>query len=379
MEPIAECRRTLENRLTSDALRLSAQAQTLSLVALFALFLNAAATVAALLLFYRRRVVNPLAVLNLNLRDLVARKPGARIRYQDEASEIGEVARSIETYRLTVDEAERQRWVKTSVAEIAEALQGTEQPDEFGRRFLAKLVPMVGGGCGAFHLFYESDERFHFLAGYGLDPRSRQTEFSLGEGVVGEAARERKVIVLSDLPPDYMRIGSGLGDAPPRVLAALPITSDDRVLAVVEIASFTTLADQRRTLLEEAAGMAGLKLEVLQRNVRTRELSAFQQALIETIPYPMFVKDAKARFTGCNKAYERELGTTSVFLQGKTVLELDYLPEDDRRKFHEEDMAVIREASRRTYELPIRYAMVRHTSPFTPLTDSNSQTGAPAD
>jgi PAS domain S-box-containing protein len=92
---------------------------------------------------------------------------------------------------------------------------------------------------------------------------------------------------------------------------------------------------------------------------RTAELAyrlALQQSLFETIPYPMFVKDAEARFTACNKAYEREFGTTSGFLKGKTVLDLDYLPEADRKKFHEEDTAVIREATRRSYELPIQYS-----------------------
>ncbi len=92
---------------------------------------------------------------------------------------------------------------------------------------------------------------------------------------------------------------------------------------------------------------------------RTAELAyrlAFQKALIETIPYPMFVKDAAGRFLGCNKAYEREFNTTADSLKGKTVLELDFLPEADRRKFNEEDLTVIREASRRSYELPIQYA-----------------------
>jgi GAF domain-containing protein len=83
---------------------------------------------------------------------------------------------------------------------------------------------------------------------------------------------ERKVIVLSDLPAEYIRISSGLGEAPPRFLAAVPITMQNRVLAVVEIASFTALTDQQRALLDEAAGMVALKLEVLQRNLRTREL-----------------------------------------------------------------------------------------------------------
>ncbi len=112
-----------------------------------------------------------------------------------------------------------------------------------------------------------------------------------------------------------------------------------------------------------ARGGAGTQTAVSIRDVTERKREeeeranrlALQRALLDTIPYPMFFKDAAARFVGCNRAYEREFGTTSEFLSGKTVLDLDYLPEDVRKKFHEEDMAVIREADRRSYELPIKY------------------------
>ncbi len=272
MDPIAECRRELEQRLTDHATQLSRQAAILANVALSAFALNAIAMLAALVLFYRRRVVNPLACLNLSLRDLVVRKPGARIGYQADSSEIGEVARSMETYRVTVDEAEHQRWVKSSVAEISDALQGAEQPGEFGRHLLSKLVPLLGGGCGVFHLAREADGRFYFAAGYGIERCPEDLGFAPGEGVGGQAVFERKMVVLSEIPRDYIRIGSSLGGAAPRMLAAVPIMAREHALAVLEIASFSPLTGQQRALLDETAGMVALKLEVLQRNLRTREL-----------------------------------------------------------------------------------------------------------
>ncbi len=104
MTPIAECRKTLERRLTKHASGLAARARSLTNIALTFLVLNAAAMVSALLLFYRRRVVNPLASLDRSLRELAARKHGVRIGFQAENSEIGEVARSIENYHVKIEE-----------------------------------------------------------------------------------------------------------------------------------------------------------------------------------------------------------------------------------------------------------------------------------
>ncbi|MCE5230405.1 response regulator, partial [bacterium] len=82
----------------------------------------------------------------------------------------------------------------------------------------------------------------------------------------------------------------------------------------------------------------------------------FQQALLNSIPHPMFIKNSEAQFLGCNAAYEKAFGIASADLAGKTVLELEYIPMDERRKFHAEDTAAIRDASRVSYELPIVYA-----------------------
>ena len=80
---------------------------------------------------------------------------------------------------------------------------------------------------------------------------------------------------------------------------------------------------------------------------------AFRAALLDTIPYPIFIKDADARFVGCNRAYEQAFNATRAALCGRTVLELEYLPLADRQRFHAEDVEVIARADRRSYELSI--------------------------
>jgi len=104
MTPIAICRKALERRLTMHATTLAARARLLTNITLMLLVLNAVAMVSALLLFYRRRVVNPLASLDRSLQELAARKAGVRIGFQEEDSEIGEVARSIENYHVKIED-----------------------------------------------------------------------------------------------------------------------------------------------------------------------------------------------------------------------------------------------------------------------------------
>jgi signal transduction histidine kinase/CheY-like chemotaxis protein/HPt (histidine-containing phosphotransfer) domain-containing protein len=297
MEPIAECRRLLEHRLTGKASQLAYQARVLSSVALGTLILNCVTVVMVLILFYRQKVIIPMSQLNEDLRDLVS-GGSASVRYQYERSEIGDLARSIEKYHLTVAEAERDRWVKTAKAEISDALQGVEQTEDFGQKLLSKLVPQIGGGCGAFFLYNESERRFVFLKGYAWnDNAQHRAAFAVNEGAGGQAVIERSIIVLTDLPTDYIRIGSGLGEAAARVLIAIPIKTQDRVLAVVEIASFTPITKDQHAYLSEAADFIALHLEVLLRNLNTRVLLEQVRTSEEQLKQTNFLADSALDLT----------------------------------------------------------------------------------
>ena len=273
MQPIAECRTAVETRLTREAGNLAARANLLTDIALGLLFATIAAIVAALFLFYGKRVVNPLAALNQSLRDLLAHKQGVTIPYQEDQSEIGEIARSLESYRRAADEGEVQRWAKTVLAEIASLLQTADTTDEFARRLTSKLVPALDGGCGALFLFDEPSHSFEFVGGYCYQKRpDLSTSYPVGKGLVGQCGKERKTITLADIPANYIKIVSGVGEAPPRAITLVPVMSRESVLAVLEIASFLPLTDQQNALLHEAANITALALEVLLRNLKTREL-----------------------------------------------------------------------------------------------------------
>jgi PAS domain S-box-containing protein len=270
---IAECGQLLDIRLTEHAETLAERARISGYIAVGATAANSVAVLAALVLFYRGRVINPLAGLNRSLRDLLAHKRGVQIAYQDEQTEIGEVARSLDTYRRSAEEVETQRWIKGHVAEISALLQEAETPEAFAQTLLTKLVPLVGGGCGAFYLLDETVGRFRFTGGYAHQQRpGTMLDFAPGERIVGQCAAEQQRLTLRDVPPDYVAIASGLGSAAPTLVIATPIVSLDRVLAVLEIATFTDTTPVQTALLDEVTRSAALNLEILLRNIRTEEL-----------------------------------------------------------------------------------------------------------
>jgi PAS domain S-box-containing protein len=303
-----------------------------------------------------KRIVGPIRGLQRTVNAIARGDYAQEVPYTTAADETGDLARAVEVLKQGAAAMDEQRWVKASSAKITADLQGAGSFAEFGQRLLSGLVPLLGGGVAGVFLFDEKSAQLRRIAAFGLEAVSSGDSFKFGEGLVGQCAKERKPVTLSNLPSGYLRIASGLGKAAPVQATALPLVSASALLGVIEFASFRAFTSREQALLDELLPVAALNLEILQRNLRTQELLAFQLALLESIPYPMFIKDAQARFVGCNKAYEREFKTTADFLKNKTVLDMDYLPEADRQKFHEEDTTVIREASRRSYELPIQYA-----------------------
>ena len=135
---------------------------------------------------------------------------------------------------------ESQRWIKANTATLTGELRGATSFAEFGQRLLSGLVPVLGGGVAGFYLF-ESEPRSPpaHRAAMACAETAARTRFALGEGLVGQCARERKAVTLSSLPPDYLRISSGLGEAAPTQVVAWPLDRRrTRCSASLELATF---------------------------------------------------------------------------------------------------------------------------------------------
>jgi signal transduction histidine kinase/CheY-like chemotaxis protein/HAMP domain-containing protein len=235
---------------------------------------SAAILLAAVLGFLTiRRIVTPIRALDASVKRIAAGEYDKAVPFTDATDETGGLARSVDVLKQGAAAMDEQRWVKANVSRVTGALQGAASLEEFGQRLLWDLVPMLGGGVAGFYVFDESHSGLSRVATYGMAEVSGiPTVIPLGAGLVGQCAQERRALTLTDLPPGYLRIASGLGEAAPVQATAMPAISGDALLGVLEVASFRLLTAREQALLDELLPIAAMSLEVLQRNLRTEQL-----------------------------------------------------------------------------------------------------------
>ncbi|HEY0612121.1 MAG TPA: response regulator, partial [Chitinophaga sp.] len=108
-------------------------------------------------------------------------------------------------------------------------------------------------------------------------------EFDLGEGLVGQCAVEKERILLTNVPKDYIKIGSGLGEASPVNLIVLPVLFETEIKAVIELASFDTFSETHLDFLSQLTESIGIVLNTIEANSRTEALLEQSQSLADEL------------------------------------------------------------------------------------------------
>jgi signal transduction histidine kinase/HAMP domain-containing protein/CheY-like chemotaxis protein len=189
----------------------------------------------------------------------------------------------IRNLRETTEKNTEQDWLKTNLARFARMLQGQRDPMTVSKMILSELAPLVNAEQGVFYGMVGpngSEAHLAFQAGYAYKGRKNlPTQFRLGEGLVGQCALEKKRIVVSDVPTDYLRISSGLGEGKPLNIMVLPVLFEGEVRAVIELASFQKFSPTHQDFLDQLMESIGIVLNNMDANSRTEELLKQSQSL----------------------------------------------------------------------------------------------------
>lgn len=262
------------------------------------------------ILLSRRLIVEPIRTLTNLMTRLAEHDHDVAVPQRQRRDEVGATARALDVFKRTAIDTYWQNQNKTSVGEIAAVLQRCTGAAEFADRFCAELARRLDAGVAVFFQYDEEHARLERIGGYGFRERRHiETRYAPGEGLTGQCARERRAIVLSPVPDDYVRIHSASGEAAPRSVTALPILLQDRLLGVAEFAAFAPFTAQQQLLLDELLPIAALSFDNLVRAIRTRDLLVRTQAQAQELQ----ASEEALR------VQREELRSTNDALSGKTA------------------------------------------------------------
>ncbi|MFJ4834264.1 HAMP domain-containing protein [Streptomyces sp. NPDC088747] len=180
-------------------------------------------------------------------------------------------------------------WLESNLARLAALMQGHRDLMEVADLILRELTPLVNAQYGAFFLADPEEDSLRtaipakglaFIAGYGsAQGATVDTGGMPVHGLVRQAAREKKRILVDEAPPDYIKINSGLGEAAPASVVIIPILFEDKLLGVIELASFSRFSDVHLAFFDQFVNTIGVAINTIIANSRTESLLGESQRL----------------------------------------------------------------------------------------------------
>jgi signal transduction histidine kinase/HAMP domain-containing protein/CheY-like chemotaxis protein len=196
---------------------------------------------------------------------------------------INEMIRNLK--EQTLKNAE-QDWLKTNLARFSRMLQGERDLATVSNLIMSELAPLVNAQYGVFYVATrEEDETvLELAASYGAERKGElKPAFRLREGLVGQAAADKRGMLLKNVPPDFLRIGSGLGHAAPANVNIMPALFEDDVQAVIELASFSEFNETHQSFLDQLMESVGIVLNTIAATMRTEGLLKQSQLLTQEL------------------------------------------------------------------------------------------------
>ncbi|HIJ95773.1 MAG TPA: response regulator [Desulfuromonadales bacterium] len=175
-------------------------------------------------------------------------------------------------------------WFKEGQNKLNIIMRGEKPITELAEQALAFLTDYLCAGVGIFYVYDQQRAVLTYAASYAITQNKRQAEqITLGEGLAGQAALEKKMIILNDVPPGYLRISSGLGESEPAHIVALPLLFNGSLVGLVELGSFTAFGEEDLEFLKQIMEALAIALSVNISRQQVNELLEQTQAQTEEL------------------------------------------------------------------------------------------------
>jgi PAS domain S-box-containing protein len=263
------------------------------------------------------------------------------IPHTDFQNETGDLARAIALLQVEARQLEAQRWIKSQEAAIQAELQQATSLDGLAQQFLALVAPLLRIGRGVLYTMDESGTQLRLSGSFAADASHPPAPLlPLGSGLLGQCALDRQPRRMTELPDEYATIQSQLGQAQARHLLVLPLVHANRLMGVLELASFEAPAPNESELLDDLLPKLAMTIEIKIRNQAVRALlkrteeqsaelaqqqvalkatEAWYRGIIEAAPDGMLVVDADGNILLTNPQLDKLFGYEAGELAGQPI------------------------------------------------------------
>lgn len=277
--------RDIENELSSA--RISAQNQNNKMLVTYLYVVGFLLIVLSLISAYitSKTIVRAIKDIMTAIQEIAISGGGnsgrrIQIKTQDEIGELGKAT------NVLLEEHQQQSILLNQVGDMSTMYHEIKDSVELSERFLAKLSTIIEFQYGAIYIQSEQHNSCTYIktASYAGESGSiGKNCFLLGEGLVGQSAKDKKIIELDTVPPDYVKIDSALGETSPHSIYIMPIVFQGITLAVLEIASLYKFTTKDKMILEEIAEPFGAVVQSVLSHMEIQKLFSESRHLNEEL------------------------------------------------------------------------------------------------
>jgi CheY-like chemotaxis protein/signal transduction histidine kinase/CHASE3 domain sensor protein len=211
------------------------------------------------------------------------------VRFEDGAGEGTGIRAAIggmlDSLRENRSQAENRDWLKTGVARLNDVMSGDPDLRTLASKVISEMATYLHAQVGVLYLAQDGTGQTLSLKGsYAYKKRKNLSDvFAFGEGLVGQAALERQQILLKNVPEDYVKVTSGIGERTPTFICVTPFAYEERVKGVIEIGTLTEMTDIQLEYLEQVMPALAVAAETAESRTKLVEALAESQQLSEEL------------------------------------------------------------------------------------------------
>lgn len=226
-----------------------------------------------------RMVVEPIKTVTNTFKEISTGDADLEVRLRITSNdELGDMSKYFNRFMTKLKELitdnRNQSWLKIGEVELNEKMRGEQDISALSASIVTYIAKYLNAQIGAVYIKTKEDT-FELLGSYAYNRgKGLSNEIRAGEGLAGQAALEKQTILITNIPEDYIKIVSGVGEGVPKNIVITPFVYENEVLGIIELASFNEFTDIQLQFIEKVSSNIAITIHSAEARIKMKDLLA---------------------------------------------------------------------------------------------------------